>query len=77
MKDKYIDLFVRVFNLDKENVDENVVMGKTEGWDSVGHVAFITELEDTFDVMLDTEDIIAFNSYGKGIEILRKYGVEI
>lgn len=77
MKEKYIALFMDAFHLPKEKVGKDIVMGKTEGWDSVGHVSFITELEDTFDIMLDTEDIIQLNSYEKGIEILRKYGVEI
>lgn len=77
MQEKYIVLFMNAFNLPKEKVGKDIVMGKTEGWDSVGHVKFITELEDAFNIMLDTEDIIGLNSYEKGIEILRKYGVEI
>ena len=77
MKEKYIELFVNAFNLSEDQVGEGVAMGVTEGWDSVGHVSFITELEDAFDIMLDTEDIIQFSSYEKGIEILRKYGIEI
>lgn len=77
MKERYIELFVKAFNLSRDQVGKDIVMGKTESWDSVGHVSFITELEDAFDLMLDTEDIIALNSYEKGIEILRKYGVEI
>lgn len=77
MKEKYIQLFMDAFRLPAEKVGKDVVMGKTEGWDSVGHVSFITKLEDAFDIMLDTEDIIQLNSYEKGIEILRKYWVEI
>lgn len=77
MKEKYIELFVNSFHIPAEQVKEGVAMGVTEGWDSIGHVSFITELEDTFDIMLDTEDIIQFNSYEKGIEILKKYGIII
>jgi acyl carrier protein len=44
-------------------------------WDSVGHMTLISELEDTFDIMMDTDDIIDFNSYEKGKEILAKYEV--
>ena len=35
-------------------------------------------LEDEFDIMMDTDDIIDFNSFEKGKEILAKeeYGVE-
>ena len=77
MKEKYIQLFVDAFNVSADKVNSDVAMGKTEGWDSVGHVAFITELEDAFDIMLETEEIIQLNSYDKGIEILAKYDVII
>ncbi len=49
-----------------------------EAWDSVGHMSLIAALEDAFDIMLDTDDIIDFNSYEKGKELLAKadYGVK-
>jgi hypothetical protein len=34
-------------------------------------------LEETFGIMLETEDIIDFSSFEKGKEILRKYSVEL
>ena len=37
----------------------------------------VGELEEKFDIMLDTPDMLAFSSYEKGKEILKKYGVEI
>ena len=41
-------------------------------WDSVGHMGLIAALEDAFDIMMDTDDIIDLNSYEKGMEILSK-----
>jgi acyl carrier protein len=46
------------------------------GWDSVGHMSLITTLEETFDIMMDMDDIVDFSSYSKGIEILKKYGIK-
>lgn len=46
-------------------------------WDSVGHMQLIAELEDSFDIMFDTDDIIDFSSYEKGKELLKKYEVEV
>ena len=40
-------------------------------------LALTTVLEDTFDIMLDAEDILELTSYTKGKEILRKYEVEL
>ena len=37
----------------------------------------IADLEEAFDITLDTDDIIDFSSYEKGIEILKKYDVII
>ena len=41
-------------------------------WDSVGHMTLIAALEDAFDIMMDTDDIIDFSSFEKGKEILSK-----
>ena len=46
-------------------------------WDSVGHMNLIGELEDAFDIEMETDDVIGFSSYEKGREILKKYGIEI
>lgn len=47
------------------------------GWDSVGHMNLIAALEDAFDIMMDTDDIIDLSSFEKGMEILKeKYDVE-
>ena len=41
------------------------------------HMGLIAALEEEFDIMMDTEDIIEFGSYTVGIEKLKKYGVDI
>jgi acyl carrier protein len=48
-----------------------------EQWDSVGHMSLIAALEDAFDIMMDTDDIIDLSSFEKGKEILKKYDIEI
>ena len=40
-------------------------------------MSLVAALEDTFDIMLETDDIIDLSSYEKGLEILAEnYGVE-
>lgn len=46
-------------------------------WDSVGHMTLVAAIEDAFDIMMETDDIIDLSSYEKGMEILKKYDVEI
>jgi hypothetical protein len=37
----------------------------------------IAAIEESFEIMIETDDIIDFGSYTKGIEIIAKYGVEL
>lgn len=55
-------------NLDKNNVD---------GWDSVHQLSIVSSLEDSFDIMLDVEDILKVDSYAHIKEILIKNDVEL
>jgi acyl carrier protein len=50
---------------------------RTKGWDSVSHFDMITALEEAFDISISSVDVIKFNTYPKGKEILKSYGVEI
>ena len=46
-------------------------------WDSVGHMGLVAAIEDAFDIMMDTDDIIDLSSFEKGKEILAtNYGIE-
>ena len=71
-KEKYIQAFVESLEIDKEGVEKLEYQAITQ-WDSVGHMGLVAAIEDMFDIMMDTDDIIDFNSYEKGVEILKKY----
>jgi len=47
-----------------------------EKWDSLAHLTLVGELEDTFDVMLDTDEVIDLSSFDKAVEIVGKHGIE-
>lgn len=72
--EKYNNVFEEMFDIDVEALKELHYQDIDE-WDSVGHMSLMAALEDSFDIMIDTEDIIDFESYVKGIKILQKYGV--
>jgi acyl carrier protein len=46
-------------------------------WDSLAHMRLVAEIEKTFDIMLDTEDVIGMNSFRRAVEILAKHGIAI
>lgn len=74
--EKYNKAFEAGLELPEDMINSDLEYQKVESWDSVGHMSLIAELEDTFGIMMDTDDIIDFSSYTKGMEILGKYGVE-
>lgn len=67
--------FVEAFGLPEETEFEKLEYRGIEVWDSVGHMRLIAELEGTFDIMLETEDILDMSSFNKAKEILAKYDV--
>ena len=59
---------IKVESLKYQSIDE---------WDSIGHMTLISNLENKFKITFETDDIVDFSSYKKGIEILKKYKVKI
>lgn len=76
-KEKYDNIFVEVFGVDPSALNENFGKDTVELWDSVHQLNVVNLAEDTFDIMLDPEQIMEFTSYPKGIEILKSQGVEL
>ncbi len=75
-REKYIHAFVEALEVDESVVPELVYQG-IEEWDSVGHMSLVAEIEEAFDIMMDTDDIIDFSSFEKGIELLKNYDILI
>ena len=75
--EKYNQAFMNAFEITEDQL-AGLKYQDIEAWDSVGHMQLDAELEDAFDIMMDTDDIIDLSSYEKGKELLSKeeYGVE-
>ena len=67
--EKYTNAFVEALGVEAEQVEGLEYQAITE-WDSVGHMTLVAAIEDAFDIMMDTDDIIDFSSYEKGKESL-------
>lgn len=77
---KEIDSYKRAFTVAMQlesSTNVEVLKYRDAGWDSVAHMVLMSEIENSFDIMLDTDDVIDFNSFEKGKEILRKYDINI
>ena len=73
--EKLAKVFADTFGIGVEETAGLVYQG-IEAWDSVGHMTLVAAIEDNFDIMLDTDDIIDMSSFEKAQEILKKYNVE-
>ncbi len=75
-KQRYDKVFMEALNVSAEDLGENLINNSVAAWDSVGHMSMMAALEAEFDIMMETDDIIDFSSYPKGMEILSKYEVQ-
>lgn len=76
-QEKYKNIFMEVFDVGEERMNESFTFADTDEWTSLSHMFLISELEDTFDVMFDPNDILHFGSYENGQLILKRYGVDL
>ncbi len=73
--EKLIQAFADALVIDTKDVADTLEYNSISEWDSVGHMRLVAAIENTFDIMLDTEDIIDMSSFGRAQEIVAKYGV--
>jgi len=75
-KQKYDQVFIECFSIKESELNDDLVYNTIQSWDSIGHMTMIAALEETFDIMMEIDDIIDFSSYKKGFELLAKHGIE-
>ena len=73
--EKLRECFGRSLGITQERVTDDLAYNSLKEWDSVAHMALVVELEGEFDVMFDTDDILAMSTVAKAREILARYGV--
>ena len=74
-KHKYQDIFIKSLSINNNKFSENIKYNEIPEWDSIGHMTLMSGLEEGFGISMDTDDIVDFSSFKKGIEILKKYKV--
>jgi acyl carrier protein len=74
-QDKLRAAFAESLMIDGSLVVDSLKYRDIPQWDSVAHMALVAALEDKFDVMIDTEEVIDLSSVAKAKEILGKHGV--
>ena len=75
-KQKYKDIFIKSLSMDSKKFGENIKYNEIAEWDSIGHMTLMSGLEEGFSITMETDDIVDFSSFKKGINILKKYKVD-
>lgn len=74
--EKYNQAFINTFDVSVDELGGHFNFGDIDAWDSMAHMTLIAELEDSFEVMFETDDILHFGGYENGMHILNRYGIE-
>ena len=75
--EKLNEIFCNVFSVDASALTDGFDRCSVDGWDSVHQLSLTSAVEDTFDIMLDAEDILEFTSYGNAKQIPAKYDIAL
>lgn len=73
--EKLNGIFCDVFSVEASALGVGFDNKSVEGWDSIRQLNLTSSVEDTFDIMLDPEDILDFTSYENAKTILGKYDI--
>mgnify|MGYP006089151867 CR=1 FL=1 len=76
-KQKYKSIFIESLSISESSFSDNIKYNEVPEWDSIGHMTLMSGLEEGFNISMETDDIVDFSSFKKGIEILKKYKVNI
>ena len=76
-EEKFKKSFCESLSVSDDKVNEQLEYNGITEWDSIGHMALISSLEEKFSISIETEDVIDFSSYKKGKQILTdKYNIK-
>ena len=73
MENKLRSIFAENLGLDASVITDSLKYAEIPQWDSVAHMALVAAIEEGFDIMIDTEDVIDMSSFAKAKEIVAKY----
>ena len=73
MENKLKSIFAESLDIAETLITDSLRYAEIPQWDSVAHMALIAAIEEGFDIMIDTEDVIDMSSFEKAKQIVTKY----
>ena len=77
MEDRVKNVFIECLGVLADVVTDELEYASIPQWDSIAHMTVIVGLEDEFDIMIETDDVIDMSSVSKAYEIVTKYLEEL
>ena len=74
--EKLKEAFVEGLEIPMEEV-ETATMESVDKWDSIGQMSLIAVIEDAFGFEFEPDEVMAFNSYVAGLDILKNHNIEL
>ncbi len=76
-EEKLQSAFSRALAIPGRSVTEDLTYQSIPEWDSLGHLTLIEEIECTFDINIDTNDVLTLASYADAKKMLAKYNIDL
>lgn len=73
--DRLAKIFQEVFDHEPSQFSRETVPDEVEKWDSIGHMSLVGELETTFEIEFEIDEIMEMASAAQILEILRARGI--
>jgi acyl carrier protein len=75
--DRLNKVFIEVFEVEKNKLGSDFSIDNVDNWDSITQLSLVSDIEDEFDIMIDSDDIFDFKSYDAAKIIIAKYEVNL
>ena len=59
-------------NVKPDLVKDDLKYNEIPEWDSIGHMTLISKLEEEFNISMETDDIVSFDSFKRVLRFLNK-----
>jgi acyl carrier protein len=73
-EEKLVYAFQEALGIESNIINDNLTYQSIPEWDSISHMILISQLEEDFNVSIETDDVIDLSSFAKAREILIKLG---
>jgi acyl carrier protein len=69
-------IFATVLELSRDFDFATLRYNEHPDWTSVAHMSIVAGLEMEFDIIMETDDILAMSDYAKAVEIIARYSAD-